>query len=253
MQVEEKYFTYQGITLYYFILGKGKPLLFLPGGLRVSTYLQNIHLLSKYYQVIALDLPGFGKSSVPKDVWSLEHYADFISTFLAHLRIPKLHVVGHSYGGGVGLYLAILQKYVDRLVVFSPMGIASDHNPVVFYFNVLITKTINDALAMKTNRMRAFVFNNAISTVTENFSNATKMLQITNKVLYRQTTPEHLQKIHVPVKILWGKNDELFPLRNGHYLQKHIRHSTLEVLDGNHDWWTIHPIEGVEKVRDFLK
>jgi pimeloyl-ACP methyl ester carboxylesterase len=132
------------------------------------------------------------------------------------------------------------------------MGVASDHNPVVFYFNVLVTKTINDALALKTNKMRSFIFNNALSTVTENFSNAKIMMQITNKVLYRHTTPEQLNRIKIPVKLLWGRRDELFPLSNGHYLQKHIAKSTLEELDGNHDWWTIHPQEGVKKVKEFI-
>lgn len=252
MQLEEKYFTYRGIKLYYFVIGKGKPLLFLPGGLRVSTYLQNIHMLSTYYQVIALDLPGFGKSSTPDSVWELEDYAHLLSKFLDFLTFPRVRVVGHSYGGGVGLYLAMRQRVI-RLVVFSPMGVASNHNPVVFFFNVLVTKSINDFLSMKTNRMRSFVFNNAISTVTENFSNAKKMAQITYKVLYRQTTQEDLQKIKIPVKLIWGHSDELFPVANGNYLQRYTKKSTLEIVKGNHDWWTIHPELGVEKVKAFLK
>ncbi|MGH7203751.1 MAG: alpha/beta fold hydrolase, partial [Candidatus Levyibacteriota bacterium] len=218
MLYEEKYFEYRKMRLYYFIMGEDKPLFFLPGGLRVTTYLQNIHLLSRYYKVIAVDLPGFGKSSTPPDAWSLENYADLLSHFLDFLKLPKVAAVGHSYGGGVGLYLAIRQR-LTKLVVFSPMGVASDHNPVVFFFNVLVTKSVNDFLAMKTNRMRSFIFNNAISTVTENFSNVTKMAQVTYKVLYRTTTPEQLRKIKIPVKLLWGKHDELFPVQNGYYLQ----------------------------------
>lgn len=253
MLYKVEYFQKDEVTLHYFIVGEGKPLLFLPGGLRVSTYLQNIHFLSQHYKVIALDLPGFGKSSTPDKIWTLEHYSEFISAFVDSLGIRRLNVVGHSYGGGVGLYLAMLNRHVNRLVVFSPMGVESTHNPVVFYFNVLVTKSINDALAMKTNKMRFFVFNNAISTVTENFSNAKMMLQITNKVLYKHTPPEQLQKIQIPVKLFWGKKDELFPISNGYYLQKHIKNSSLEILEGNHDWWTIHPMEGVEKVRAFLE
>lgn len=253
MLYKAEYFHHQGIKLHYFIVGEGKPLLFLPGGLRVSTYLQNIHFLSQYYKVIALDLPGFGKSSTPEEVWSLELYAEFISAFVDSLHIRSLDAVGHSYGGGVGLYLAMLNRRVKRLVVYSPMGVESSHNPVVFYFNILVTKTVNDALAMKTNIMRTFVFNKALSTVTENISNLKMMLRITNKVLYKHTPPEQLQKIQIPVKLLWGRKDELFSISNGHYLQKHIKNSTLEELDGNHDWWTVHPMEGVKKIREFLE
>lgn len=253
MKIDEKYFVYNNTKLYYFTAGNGKPLLFLPGGLRVSTYLQNISYLSQQYQVIGLDLPGFGKSSIPKEVWSLEDYAQFISKFLESMGISKIPVIGHSYGGGVGLHMAIQTSKVSKLMIFSPMGVESKHSRLIFYFNVLVTKSINDFFAMKTNRMRALVFNNAISTITENPANAFKMLQITNKVLYKHTSPEALAKITVPVNLVWAKYDELFPMQNGEYLDKHIKKSTLEVLEGNHDWLTIHPGEAATKIIDFIK
>jgi pimeloyl-ACP methyl ester carboxylesterase len=252
LKIHERYFDYRGIKLYYFIVGRGKPLLFIPGGLRVTTYMNNLSYLVEDYQVIGVDLPGFGKSSTPHDVWALEDYAQLMSSFLAFLKLRKVPVIGHSYGGGVGLYLAMMDSHVTKLMAFSPMGVASDHTPFGFFFNVLVTKSINDYFAMKSQRLRSIVFNNAISTVTENFSNAKKMIQITNKVLYRHTTPKNLAKITIPVRLMWGKNDELFPVANGYYLQKHIAGSTLEILDGNHDWLTINPEESAKKIKDFL-
>jgi pimeloyl-ACP methyl ester carboxylesterase len=253
MEIKEQYYQHNDIRLYYFTQGKGKPLLFLPGGLRVSAYMRNITLLAQSYQVIGLDLPGFGKSSVPKDVWSLEDYADLISHFLTDLHLPKIPVIGHSYGGGVGLYLAMSDKHITKLMVFSPMGVASDQSSIQFLFNVLVTKTINDYFAMKSQRLRAIVFNNAISTVTGNFANAVKMIQVTRKVLYKNITPEELAKIQIPVKLMWGENDELFPLLNGFYLRQYIKKSQLEVLNGNHDWLTINPEESTKKITEFIK
>lgn len=252
MQVAKKFFQHNNIKLYYFESGKGKPLLFLPGGLRVSTYLKNIESLAQHYKVISLDLPGFGKSSVPREVWGLEDYANYLSHFINSLGITKIPVVGHSYGGGVGLYLAMQNKHVSRLMVFSPMGVESKHTPLGFYYAVLVTKTINDFRALKTNRMRSIVFNNAISTVTENIFGVKKMIQITNKVLYKHTAPDQLARIRVPVKIAWARYDELFPLQNGFYLQKQIKSSTLEILEGNHDWLTIHSEEATKKIKAYI-
>lgn len=252
MQLTEKFFYHDTITLYYFETGSGKPLLFLPGGLRVTTYLKNIEYLSRYYKVLSLDLPGFGKSSNPKHVWGLEEYANYLSYFINHIGLQKIPIVGHSYGGGVGLYLAMQNKHVSKLMVFSPMGVESKHSPVGFYYSVLVTKTINDFLAIKSSRMRSLVFNNAISTVTENVFGVKKMIQITNKVLYKHTKPEDLAKIKIPVKLMWGRHDELFPLKNGTYLQKHIKNSNLEILEGNHDWLTVNPAESAEKITAFI-
>jgi pimeloyl-ACP methyl ester carboxylesterase len=253
MYIKEKLFHSHDISLSYYVIGEGKTLLFLPGGLRVSTYKRTIAALAHSYKVIAIDLPGFGKSSTPKEIWGLEEYAQFLSSFITHLGISTLPVVGHSYGGGVGLYLAMQNKHVSKLMVFSPMGVESKHSRFGFYYTVLVTKSINDFLALKSNRMRALVFNNAISTVTENPKNIKKMIQVTNKVLYKHTTPDELQKITVPVQLMWARHDELFPLQNGYYLKEYIPNSTLEILEGNHDWITINPDNAVEKIRNFIK
>jgi pimeloyl-ACP methyl ester carboxylesterase len=253
MALQEKYFDHNGVKLYYFTLGLGKPLLFLPGGLRVSTYLTNIHYLAKWYKVIAVDLPGFGKSSTPKNVWGLEEYANILETFLHKKKLPALPIVGHSYGGGVGLYLSTRKGCASKMVAFSPMGVATDNSLFSFYFKGFVTKTINDYKALHTNRMRAFVFNNALSTLYGNLSAIPKMFQITNKCLYRNISPEELGKITIPVKLIWGTFDELFPVLNGKYLHRFIKKSELEIVTGNHDWWTLNPELGGDKVRAFIK
>jgi pimeloyl-ACP methyl ester carboxylesterase len=253
MSIVEHYFTHKTIRLYYLESGKGSPLMFLPGGLRVATYLKNIEYLSQFYRVISLDLPGFGKSTTPHEVWGLEEYADFISYFIEHMHLTTIPIVGHSYGGGVGLYLAMQNKHITKLMSFSPMGVKSKYTRLGFYYRVLVTKSINDYRAMQSERLKSIVFNNAISTVTENLSGVPKMLQITNKVLDNHTNPEELAKISIPVNLVWGKYDELFPVQNGKYLQKHIPKSKLEVLDGNHDWLTLNPQASAEKIREFIK
>ena len=253
MQSKRNHFTHKNIRLYYKEAGKGSPLLFLPGALRVTAYAKNIEYLSAFYRVIALDLPGFGKSTTPNTVWGLEEYADFINVFIDHLHLRSVAVVGHSYGGGVGLYLAMQHKHIAKLMLFSPMGMRTKHTRLMFYWNVLVTKSLNDYFAMKSNHQRAIVFPKAISTVTQNLSGVKKILQITNKELYSQIPPQQLAKITVPVKLLWARHDELFPPENGTYFHDHIHQSTLEIIDGNHDWITTHPEESTEKIREFIK
>jgi len=55
---------------------------------------------AKKYKIIAVDLPCFGKSGTPKDVWDFRDYAAFLNKFVASLKIKKLIVMGHSFGGG---------------------------------------------------------------------------------------------------------------------------------------------------------
>lgn len=69
------------------------------------------------YSIIAVDLPGFGDSPGP-DFFSydLEEHAAVCCCLLADLPAYRVHIVGHSMGGAIGLILA--EKIYDRLGSF---------------------------------------------------------------------------------------------------------------------------------------
>jgi pimeloyl-ACP methyl ester carboxylesterase len=54
---------------------------------------------------IALDLPGFGAAPPPPDAWGTADYADFVGAVLDEMT-PHVVVLGHSFGGRVGVQLA---------------------------------------------------------------------------------------------------------------------------------------------------
>ncbi len=58
------------------------------------------------YHVLIPDLRGFGDSSYKKPLESLEDLADDLMDFLYQLNIDKVHLVGWSTGGGIGLKFA---------------------------------------------------------------------------------------------------------------------------------------------------
>lgn len=60
------------------------------------------------YRVVRTDLRGFGRSFVPAsgDPWSIEHIARDVLDVMSATGIERIHFVGESTGGTVGLYLA---------------------------------------------------------------------------------------------------------------------------------------------------
>jgi len=78
-----------------------------------------VALLSKNYQVIALDLPGHGLSDKPEDetAYGLQLVED-VARLLDHLDIKKAHIVGYSMGGMIAVkFLARHQERVLSAVV----------------------------------------------------------------------------------------------------------------------------------------
>ena len=60
-------------------------------------------LLSNDFRVIKVDLPGFGKSPVLPQPFSIGHVADSLLSFIKEKELKRVHVVGHSLGGYVAL------------------------------------------------------------------------------------------------------------------------------------------------------
>ncbi len=65
--------------------------------------------LSKSFRVIAIDLPGHGKSDVFPEMQSMEEMADIVYHVLENLNVNHCIMVGHSMGGYVAL--AFTKKY----------------------------------------------------------------------------------------------------------------------------------------------
>lgn len=81
--------------------------------------------LLRHHRVIAIDLPGFGRSLHPRPHADLAgYYSDFFADLAKQLRIERTAVVGHSLGGALALTIALKRPHnVDRLVLIAPAGL----------------------------------------------------------------------------------------------------------------------------------
>jgi pimeloyl-ACP methyl ester carboxylesterase len=87
--------------------GQGKPLVFIHGFCETTEiwhYFKNY--FTRGYQVICVDLPGFGGSKGIKDQTSIENFAISLNTTLKSIGIEKPILIGHSLGGYVALAYA---------------------------------------------------------------------------------------------------------------------------------------------------
>lgn len=71
-----------------------------------------------------VDLPGFGATPRPETAWSTADYADHVAEFLIDRKTGPIVWVGHSFGGRVGLRLAVRHPELLRgLVIVAGAGI----------------------------------------------------------------------------------------------------------------------------------
>jgi 4,5:9,10-diseco-3-hydroxy-5,9,17-trioxoandrosta-1(10),2-diene-4-oate hydrolase len=94
-------------------------------------WLEQLPVFAEDHRVIALDLPGFGRSPMPPGgEVSIAGYADLIDALLEQLGVESAAIVGNSMGGFIAAELAIRHpRRVERLVLVSPAGISTHQDP----------------------------------------------------------------------------------------------------------------------------
>lgn len=81
-------------------------------------------LLQKESTPYLIDLPGFGGSAPPKEVWGAEDYADALVKTLDQYGISQADFLGHSFGGKVAATLAFRHpERVRKLILIASAGL----------------------------------------------------------------------------------------------------------------------------------
>ncbi|KIL45552.1 2-succinyl-6-hydroxy-2,4-cyclohexadiene-1-carboxylate synthase [Jeotgalibacillus campisalis] len=106
------------------IEGHGSPVLFLHGFTGDSSSWDSIvKIVSAHAQCISIDLPGHGKTVMPKQDpsrFSMEEVCRDIGLILEHLNIPIIDAAGYSMGGRTALaFAALYPEKVRKLILES--------------------------------------------------------------------------------------------------------------------------------------
>lgn len=235
------FFVYCGVKIHYKLTGKGEICLFLHGWGQNGDAFSFVQSKLNKFKWLTIDLPPFGKSEMPKN-WTIFTYANMVISLCEHLNIKSCNVIGHSFGGRIGLVMASLTpKLVNKLILLDSAGMKPKRS-LKYHFSVLkykIFKLLNilqenagssDYRALDPECRSTFV--SVVNTFLE----------------------EYCYQIKAPTLIIFGKQDEVTPLYMAKRLNKLIKNSTLEVVEhAGHFCFEDRPIKIVELLSKFLK
>jgi pimeloyl-ACP methyl ester carboxylesterase len=117
-------------TLAYTRTGAGEPVVLLHGiGMARGVWDPVIPALAARFDVIAVDLPGFGESLAPAEELTPARLAAAVAELLDDLAVAMPHLVGNSLGGWTALELAALVPAAS-VTLLSPAGFWRKHTPL---------------------------------------------------------------------------------------------------------------------------
>jgi pimeloyl-ACP methyl ester carboxylesterase len=263
------------LQLHYETYGKGNPIIFLHGlGGTLYTWRHLIGPLAPHYRVILFDLKGAGKSPKPyDDKYSMFDQGELIYRFILQNELHNVTLVGHSFGGGVALLLALKLTQRDpsrlsRLILIDtvsypqklPMVIRMLRMPLVGWLGLYL---IPDKTKVR-NMMESMYYDDSKINPADVEAYAAPLSLPGAKYALRQTArqiiPDNIDeiigtypRIKLPTLIIWGREDKIIPLENGVRLHHAISTSQLVVIDRcGHDPPDERPKELMEVIREFL-
>ncbi|MBZ5659642.1 MAG: alpha/beta hydrolase [Acidobacteriia bacterium] len=133
-----KFVDVNGVRTRYYEMGQGEPMVLVHGGSTAGSstanvWSRNIPGLAKHFHIFAVDRLGSGMTDNPledKD-YSTQSQVEHIYQFIQTLKLGQVHLVGHSAGGGIVFFLAILHPEIVRtltVVAHGPEAPSADPN-----------------------------------------------------------------------------------------------------------------------------
>ncbi len=202
------------------------------------TWLKAAPLLARNHRVIMLDLAGHGLSDRPNASYALEWHARLVGTWLDALGLAEVDVVGHSYGGGVALWMALLniKTRIRKLALVAAGGLGKD---VSFGLRLaalpLIVEHLGQPFMARATRIAMRVIANKIfdrnevthlAAMNAAAGSARAIARTLRDVIGLRGQQRHIRDRQEdlaalpPVGLFWGDRDPVIPMSHGTQAQE---------------------------------
>lgn len=225
----------EGLNINYIVEGSGKDVLILHGwGANINTILPIVNILKDKFRVHALDLPGFGQSSQPKEPIDSFQYAEVVKKYMENMGINKVTLIGHSFGGKLSIILGSkFPELIEKIVLINSAGLRTKRGPK-YYIKVYSFKTLRFLYKklffwLKDEEGLEKFYKKFGSTDYREASGVMRKILVT--VVNENLFPL-LSKIKAPTLLIWGDEDTATPLYMAKIMEKEIEDSGLVVFEG---------------------
>lgn len=223
----------KGVTFSYSVEGKGKAVVLMHGWGCNRTTLSSIeNLLKNDYLVYNVDFPGFGNSSEPNEVWGVEDYTQLIEALIKEEQIENPILLGHSFGGRVGLLYAS-RNVTDKLILVDAAGVKPTRT-LKYYYKVYSYKLLKQLILSFYGKEKGEIKLNKLRSKkgSSDYKNASnKMRAIMSKVV-NEDLKHIMPQIKCETLLIWGENDTATPLKDAKIMERLIPNAGLVSFPG---------------------
>jgi pimeloyl-ACP methyl ester carboxylesterase len=247
VEVAPAYVDVPGARVRYVRRGTGPPVVLLHGfASSLYTWKDVLPALAASHDVVAIDLPGFGGSSIPRPLQGAS-YPGVVLAVMDHLGIRRASLVGNSLGGSVAVGVAGEHpERVDRLVLIDSAGFnfaAADRPWILRLVAAPGVAALTERLPVRRRLvaagLRQVFFQDALVTGERIDEYAAPMLRpgatrAAAELLATPGPPDFaalMARVRAPTLVVWGREDTWIPVAHARRFTDAIPGATAVVLD----------------------
>ena len=213
-----------------------------------------------------VDLLAFGESASPDSLIHIDHQSEAIVAALDSLGVGTYGLVGHSYGGLVAAYVAgAYPERIQSLVLIDPLN---------RYFDLATLDSLEEAMGRPIEEvllpadLESFDLMQVLSLKDPLYvPEFVKQRAIDN--IYAENVVQRQGLLHAieqdapnlvttlagysgPTLLLWGREDAIFPVKNGERMLSDYPEGTLKIIEkSGHTPHMERPFEVLEELKAF--
>lgn len=247
-----KYIKVDDIEIRYLSQGdRGQVIVLIPGlGCTADIWTHNLHELGKEHRVYALDIFAGLAHRVEKK-FTAEFFITIMKNFIDTLQISRINIAGLSLGGGLALKYALqYPSLVEKLVLIGSAGLSRNATlPLrlasVPFLGEFMTSPGREKSAYFVKRLiyRQELITEELIDFFYKMDSRPESQRVFLKVIRSfcgigggrkdlvHSIVGNLDKIHIPVLLIWGRHDKIIPLKTAEIAIKKLPNSLFHCFE----------------------
>jgi pimeloyl-ACP methyl ester carboxylesterase len=266
---ESKFLYVDGMDVHCRITGRGEPILLLHNAQSsLHTWEGWTDEMSRKYQVISVDLPGFGLTGPhPRGSYSAFAYASFLDSLVQKLNLKKFHLAGNGLGAQIAwFYAADRPERLHKLILLDAPGFEPRNTPWIIW--LARTPVLNGVMLKITPRSfiklmledvyadEALVSDSLVQRHFELLLRPGNRKAFTDRASVSENRPpvDIVERISTPTLVLWGAEDTRLSPEFAYKFHQSVRGSDLRIYRNTGHWpQEENPTQTVKDVMAFLE
>lgn len=229
----KQFIDIEDIKLCYEVQGEGEPVLILHGwGCSKDTVQSITEHIAKTHRAYALDMPGFGETPPPNEVFGIEQYTQVVEKFCRKLNIENPILIGHSFGGRISILFSS-RNQTSKVMLVDAAGIVPKRT-LKYHIKVRSYKIYKKLLPLFVGKQEAErrIEERRNRSGSADYRAAQGIMRAVFVKIVNEDLKYVMPKIKAPTLMIWGELDTATPLSDARTMEKLIKGSGVAVMKG---------------------